>query len=148
MLMLFPVSLGATETGVIYDTGEDEKQLKESCSLGSAYGYSSWSKPIQKNIGYHPETKNWAHVSGYFYKEGKGPKISVDIGYGPFTYVSGDVGTSGKFVEANPKKATRLYMRTLFQTRTYKRKSSYPCNTTHTYRQYKVYEERYYAKQR
>lgn len=60
-------SFSATETGVIYDTFETTSQLRESCTFGGAYGYSSWSKAKVDNIGYHPQTKNWAKVSGYHY---------------------------------------------------------------------------------
>lgn len=72
--------------------------------------------------------------------------MKADIGYGPFTYVAGNVGNAGKLAQADSNKQTRLYMKVYFNTRTYKRDSAYPCNTTHTYRQQRAYHEAYYAK--
>lgn len=147
---LYTSYLSATSLSnqIIFDTYDNVKESKESCPYGSAYGYSSWSKPKVDFLGLHPDTKNWANVSNYTYTEGHGPKLKANIGYGPFTYIAGDLGGAAKTIPANIHKQSRLSMKVYFKTRTYKRKSSYPCETISTFRQYRVDHEAYYAKYR
>lgn len=147
-LGLIASSFASTLSASTIHTFFNEDLEKETCTWGKPFDYSSWSSPITDNIGYHPSIKHWTYADGYIYLQNRGPKIKVDIGFGPFTYIAGKTGTGAVYIDADSNRASRLYMRVDFKTRTYKKTSSYPCNTTKTFREYKVYEERYYAKYR